>query len=850
MKLNYELLISLHLSRVEFIIAKCMAKCCETLAKQKQQLHFIRRCINAGIYTPTVDGIHLPQCFKDRVNQNAVRNIKDIIMKTLQRHLQRSIGILLSRKQSIIEELQQLNCERTKSDIERLAYVSFGNSQAYHMTRLSKRFNYLLWKRYRHQVQNRTHEMDIPLDFNHLVSDLTNSLSHEEKALLSKGPKYKVSRHLDYNSMLDIRTSFCRMAYHLRWQQVLAQKPDTPGLQPFPKSTDLSNPPVAEIELQNKLTNAYRRIQTTLKSTMKRKAKINLNESEQSILKQLKTKPMVFLPSDKGGEFCVINKPQYIELASQHLSDISIYKEIRHITPATIEEKINSKWKEICNANSIPSHITKSYVSRNTSLPRFYHLIKTHKPGPELKVRPIISNTNGPMAKLSWLISRLMKPLLQTVPAHLEASSILIQRIQDMNNDDRKKYSYPCSLDVVSLYTVIPPNEAIQNAREVMLRNNFVLPGIDIQDVCDLLGIILQNTYFSFGDKIFIQIEGLAMGSSISGILAILFMDTIEKRALFSFRRTGLYVRYVDDICALVENREDAEELHTVMNAQHPKLRFELEHPDADGCLALLDLRMNLADGTPTFEFYRKKAKKEIFINAKSAVPPSAKESIIRNEISRIQQHCSTTEISEKHLNSFQNMLVKNGYGMNTTQKVLNKANNTSSRTINKLTTFFEMPFISDHLHKRITRIFREEGLDVLVYNKNKSLRQLLSPQFTNSKACTLASCPIMNSKLCFQKNVIYQIQCSICNQVYVGSTIRELHIRAREHLQRPNSAVFKHLSHCNTQTIKAKILSRDTDPKNLRLREAIIIRDMNPSINIREEEKCLLALVDPVRQP
>ena len=48
------------------------------------------------------------------------------------------------------------------------------------------------------------------------------------------------------------------------------------------------------------------------------------------------------------------------------------------------------------------------------------------------------------------------------------------------------------------------------------------------QDVSDLLQVMLNNMYFSFRDQVFRQREGSPMGSSISGILAILFMDKLE----------------------------------------------------------------------------------------------------------------------------------------------------------------------------------------------------------------------------------------------------------------------------------------------------------------------------------
>ena len=48
----------------------------------------------------------------------------------------------------------------------------------------------------------------------------------------------------------------------------------------------------------------------------------------------------------------------------------------------------------------------------------------------------------------------------------------------------------------------------------------------------DLFQVRLNNMYFSFRDQVFRQREGLPMGSSILGILAILFMDKLENIAL------------------------------------------------------------------------------------------------------------------------------------------------------------------------------------------------------------------------------------------------------------------------------------------------------------------------------
>ena len=68
-------------------------------------------------------------------------------------------------------------------------------------------------------------------------------------------------------------------------------------------------------------------------------------------MNDLKRKNLIFLPSDKGGEFCVIQTEDYNGAAMRHLEKQATYTKVPGMTARTIEK---------------------------------------HKAGPELKIRPII----------------------------------------------------------------------------------------------------------------------------------------------------------------------------------------------------------------------------------------------------------------------------------------------------------------------------------------------------------------------------------------------------------------------------------------------------------------------------
>ena len=125
---------------------------------------------------------------------------------------------------------------------------------------------------------------------------------------------------------------------------------------------------------------------------------------------------------------------------------------------------------------------------------------------------------------------------------------------------------------MVSLYTIIPIQEATINITD---RIQDPILHLSKQDISDILQVMLNNMYFYFRDQVFYQSEGLPMGSSISGILAIIFMDRLETITLSSHLMISPYKRYVDDIYLQTTNEETADHFRHIINNVHPNLKFE-----------------------------------------------------------------------------------------------------------------------------------------------------------------------------------------------------------------------------------------------------------------------------------
>ena len=92
------------------------------------------------------------------------------------------------------------------------------------------------------------------------------------------------------------------------------------------------------------------------------------------------------------------------------------------------------------------------------------------------------------------------------------------------------------SYDVSALFTSVPLESAI-----IIIRNKLELDPelhnrttMKVEHITILLEFCLKTTYFQFQGRFYEQLQGAAMGSPISPIVANLFMEDFEIRAISS----------------------------------------------------------------------------------------------------------------------------------------------------------------------------------------------------------------------------------------------------------------------------------------------------------------------------
>ena len=90
------------------------------------------------------------------------------------------------------------------------------------------------------------------------------------------------------------------------------------------------------------------------------------------------------------------------------------------------------------------------------------------------------------------------------------------------------------SYDVSALFTSVPIDPALKTIKDLLVKDPTLKDRtvIGLDDILLLLGFCLKNTCFSFQGQFFEQVEGAAMGSPVSPIVANLYMEYLEQKAL------------------------------------------------------------------------------------------------------------------------------------------------------------------------------------------------------------------------------------------------------------------------------------------------------------------------------
>ena len=189
---------------------------------------------------------------------------------------------------------------------------------------------------------------------------------------------------------------------------------------------------------------------------------------------------------------------------------------------------------------------------------------------------------------------------------HINNSYDFVQKIQNIKLKDNEKI---VSFDVSALFTSIPTKDAIKVIRTNLEQDPSLKERtpLNIDQILQLLELCLDTTYFTFRETFYKQTHGATMGSPVSPIVASLYMEAFEVRAIDTAPHPPVvWYRYVDDTFVVID-QDHIENFHHHIHSIDENIKFTIE-PEEEGHMPFLDVSVKVeADRSLSTKVYRKK---------------------------------------------------------------------------------------------------------------------------------------------------------------------------------------------------------------------------------------------------
>ena len=203
--------------------------------------------------------------------------------------------------------------------------------------------------------------------------------------------------------------------------------------------------------------------------------------------------------------------------------------------------------------------------------------------------------------------------------------------------DKQNPELFIASLDVDSLFTNVPLDEAITIAVNKVCGRKRKIDGIKKSEFKDMLDIAIKGSIFYFNGSYYRQVDGVAMGSPLGLVLANIFLCHHEmnwlRKCPTSFTPV-LYKRYVDDIVVLMDSKKSLVCFFRYMNSKHPNMSFTYETEENDQ-IPFLDILVCRSKGKFNTSTYRKPTFSGVYQHFCSFMPIEYKFGLIRTLLHR-----------------------------------------------------------------------------------------------------------------------------------------------------------------------------------------------------------------------
>lgn len=347
-------------------------------------------------------------------------------------------------------------------------------------------------------------------------------------------------------------------------------------------------------------------------------------------------------------------------------------------------------------------------------IPTIYGIVKVHKP--RLSMRPIVPCTRSVTTPASVVVDELLQRVLRDarIPWLVKDTKSLIVELEALVLPTVDGIFV--TADIASLYTNIDTIDGLRTIDAFLCEQRVPF---DLQRlIMDLLTFVMRNSYLSFRNTTYRQIDGTAMGTACAPTYANIYVFMKEKQVVADL--TGalrVYKRFLDDIFAFIA-ADRVDEFKARMNQLHPKLKFDFVTHSSEA--VFLDLAIH--KGKRFYEstifdlrVHQKSMNLYLYIPWNSFHTDAAKQSFIQTELMRYVRNSSDREDYLKIKKVFYVRLRDRGYPQSFLRPLFTDAVFYADRhyflypsdQLMKHPTIFSHPPKSTCLLKRLARVER-----------------------------------------------------------------------------------------------------------------------------------------------
>ena len=314
------------------------------------------------------------------------------------------------------------------------------------------------------------------------------------------------------------------------------------------------------------------RLKTKLRSTCERYSKIHVPYKYKAIIDSLsKNQNICIMKQDKGRGVVLMDSSKYIEKCLDILQTEQFTK-LSYGPTMSIKNKIQQEERKL--KRGLTKQEYRQLYPRGSNLCRFCGTAKIHNLPPsgtieELPIRAIASGTA--IYRLAKYLAKNLFLLGQSIHT-IKSTFDLMGKIK---NEQIPLGFTMVSFDVKSLFTSLPLTETdiildhVYNRKEI----STILP----KNVMKKLLTCTKNVHFTLNNEIYVQTDGVAMGSPLGPILANVFIMELDITLVPRLHQHVTKWRcYVDDTFAYVRSESINYALPT-LNSFHPNIGFTYE---------------------------------------------------------------------------------------------------------------------------------------------------------------------------------------------------------------------------------------------------------------------------------